>query len=329
MSLLSFCTLIVVVSLLSMRGSESLEFIKNIFDLCSEDGWRSCGFGTIWGWVINFWVNYPFKVSFLVRVRQNNDRQFFGQNCISSLRQGVTVFWQNNRYLLTVLVLGRYCIWYIYFFDIQDESEALMLLIREGWKLEILSSRDSYGETPLNMQEGINLRLFRTSHLSWTLLTVPESTAVVLRGQHNLLYSLLWRTSEVFQRKVESPFSSSFDWWGLLEVNCASQPLLICIPFKSLSGHGWYLRTIVRNEFDGTFSTQFTTFSSSCFLCLTLSINTLTSSFSLNIELFIHCWYHSATAAVKAWVSPRFIIVIQTDDSLCWWIRVQQRASDA
>ncbi len=41
-----------------------------------------------------------------------------------------------------------------------------MLLIREGWKLEILSSRDSYGETPLNMQEVINLRLFRTSHLS-------------------------------------------------------------------------------------------------------------------------------------------------------------------
>lgn len=57
------------------------------------------------------------------------------------------------------------------------------------------------------MHERMNLRLFRISHLSWTLFTVPESTLVVLGGQRNLLYSLLWRTSEVFQREVESPFS--------------------------------------------------------------------------------------------------------------------------
>ncbi len=48
------------------RDSKLSDFIKNIRIWCFEDEWRSCGFGTKRGWLINdnifiFWENYPFK----------------------------------------------------------------------------------------------------------------------------------------------------------------------------------------------------------------------------------------------------------------------------
>ncbi len=53
MSLLRFWALTVVVPLLSMQGQKALGFHQKYLDLCSEDEWRSYGFGTTWGWVIN------------------------------------------------------------------------------------------------------------------------------------------------------------------------------------------------------------------------------------------------------------------------------------
>ncbi len=53
MSLLRFCALIVVISLLSMEGQKALGFNQKYLNLCSEDERRSYGFGTTWGWVIN------------------------------------------------------------------------------------------------------------------------------------------------------------------------------------------------------------------------------------------------------------------------------------
>ncbi len=49
----SFCTLIVVISLLSMEGQRALRFHQKYLNLCSEDERRSYAFGTTWGWVIN------------------------------------------------------------------------------------------------------------------------------------------------------------------------------------------------------------------------------------------------------------------------------------
>ncbi len=53
MSLLPFWTLNVSVPLLSMEGQKALGFYHKYPHLCSEDDWRSYGFGTTWGWVIN------------------------------------------------------------------------------------------------------------------------------------------------------------------------------------------------------------------------------------------------------------------------------------
>ncbi len=73
MSLLRFCALIVVISLLSMEGQRALRFHQKHLNLCSEDEQKSYGFGTTWGWVINdriliFWVNYPFKHNLIMQV---------------------------------------------------------------------------------------------------------------------------------------------------------------------------------------------------------------------------------------------------------------------
>ncbi len=39
--------------LLSMEGQRALRFNQKYLNLCSEDEWRSYGFATTWGWVIN------------------------------------------------------------------------------------------------------------------------------------------------------------------------------------------------------------------------------------------------------------------------------------
>ncbi len=63
MSLLRFCALIVIISLLSMEGQRALRFHQIYLNLSSEDEQRSYGFGTTWGWVINdknfifWWIN--------------------------------------------------------------------------------------------------------------------------------------------------------------------------------------------------------------------------------------------------------------------------------
>ncbi len=41
------------VVLLSVQGQRALWFHQKYLHLCSEDEWRSYGFGTTWGWVIN------------------------------------------------------------------------------------------------------------------------------------------------------------------------------------------------------------------------------------------------------------------------------------
>ncbi len=43
------------------RVRKLMDFIKIIIYLCSEDQWRSYGFGTTWGWDTFFWVNFPFN----------------------------------------------------------------------------------------------------------------------------------------------------------------------------------------------------------------------------------------------------------------------------
>ncbi len=43
----------ILVTLLSMQGQRALRFHQKYLNLCSEDEWRSYGFGTTWGWVIN------------------------------------------------------------------------------------------------------------------------------------------------------------------------------------------------------------------------------------------------------------------------------------
>ncbi len=53
MSLLPFWALNMVVVLLSMQGQKALGFHQNYLNLCFRDEWRSYGFGTTWGWVIN------------------------------------------------------------------------------------------------------------------------------------------------------------------------------------------------------------------------------------------------------------------------------------
>ncbi len=66
MFLLRFCALIVVMSLLSMKGQRALRFHQKYLNLCSEDEQRTCRFGMTQGWAINdnfhFWVNEPFKL---------------------------------------------------------------------------------------------------------------------------------------------------------------------------------------------------------------------------------------------------------------------------
>ncbi len=54
------------VTLLSMQGQKTLGFHQKYLNLCSEDEWKSCGFGTKWEWVIqwrNFhlWVKIPLR----------------------------------------------------------------------------------------------------------------------------------------------------------------------------------------------------------------------------------------------------------------------------
>ncbi len=49
MSLLSFWALNVSVALLSIQGQKALRFPQKYLHLCSEDEWRSYGFGTTWG----------------------------------------------------------------------------------------------------------------------------------------------------------------------------------------------------------------------------------------------------------------------------------------
>ncbi len=53
MSLLCFWALNMSVALVSMEGQKALGFHQIFLNLCSEDEWRSYGFGTIWDWVIN------------------------------------------------------------------------------------------------------------------------------------------------------------------------------------------------------------------------------------------------------------------------------------
>ncbi len=53
MSLLRFWTLIVLITLLSMEGSDNSQNSLKYLNLCSEDERRSDRFGTTWGWVIN------------------------------------------------------------------------------------------------------------------------------------------------------------------------------------------------------------------------------------------------------------------------------------
>ncbi len=52
-SLLPFWALNVSVVLLSIQGQKSLGFHQKYLNLCSEDEWRSYGFGRTRGWVIN------------------------------------------------------------------------------------------------------------------------------------------------------------------------------------------------------------------------------------------------------------------------------------
>ncbi len=53
MSLLPFWALNISVALLSMQGQKALGFHQKYLNLCSEDEWRSYGFGMTWGCVIN------------------------------------------------------------------------------------------------------------------------------------------------------------------------------------------------------------------------------------------------------------------------------------
>ncbi len=52
-SLLCFWALILVVTLQAMQGLRTLRSYQKYLNLCSEDEWRSYGFGTTWEWVIN------------------------------------------------------------------------------------------------------------------------------------------------------------------------------------------------------------------------------------------------------------------------------------
>ncbi len=61
MSLLPFWALNVVVALLSMEGSEAIEFHQKYLNLCSEDERWFYGFWIIINDNFIFWVNYPFK----------------------------------------------------------------------------------------------------------------------------------------------------------------------------------------------------------------------------------------------------------------------------
>ncbi len=60
-SLLCLWTLIVLILLLSMEGQSALRMHKKYLHLCSKDEWRSYGFGTTRGWVINV-INFHFGV---------------------------------------------------------------------------------------------------------------------------------------------------------------------------------------------------------------------------------------------------------------------------
>ncbi len=58
MSLQPFCALNMSVALLSIQSQKALGFHQKYLNLCSEDEWRSDGFG----WQnFHFWVNYPSK----------------------------------------------------------------------------------------------------------------------------------------------------------------------------------------------------------------------------------------------------------------------------
>ncbi len=71
MSLLRFCVLIVVISLLSTEGQRALRFHQKYLNLCYKDELRSYGFGRTWGhdkmndiififgWTISWYIGWP------------------------------------------------------------------------------------------------------------------------------------------------------------------------------------------------------------------------------------------------------------------------------
>ncbi len=63
MSLLPFWALNVVVTLLSMQGQRAPWFHQKYLHLCSEDEWRSYGFGMTWGSVINDYNGWTIPLS--------------------------------------------------------------------------------------------------------------------------------------------------------------------------------------------------------------------------------------------------------------------------
>ncbi len=83
MSLHCFWALNVSVSLLSMQGQKALRFHQTYLNFCSEDEWRTYGFGTTWGRVIivsfHFWVNYPFNY-----LKCSSVRSWFATNIFCS-----------------------------------------------------------------------------------------------------------------------------------------------------------------------------------------------------------------------------------------------------
>ncbi len=66
MPLLPFWALNMVVALLSTEGQKALGFHQKYLNLCTEEKWRSYGFGTTWGWVINDRI-FIFGLTILLR----------------------------------------------------------------------------------------------------------------------------------------------------------------------------------------------------------------------------------------------------------------------
>ncbi len=87
-SLLSFCALTVVVTLLSMEGQRALGFHQKYLNLCSKDERRSYGFGSTWGWVINdrifiFGWTIPLNSGWRLTKSVVNYLKVFAQLCCS------------------------------------------------------------------------------------------------------------------------------------------------------------------------------------------------------------------------------------------------------